>query len=354
MPAANHPSAATPVHVFSPGRVNLMGDHTDYNQGMAVPMAIDLGTVVTFAPDRGPRVVLSSAWDHEPADIDVHLPLDPEAIRAIRPHWARYVGAMVAAIRPRTGGRGTVDSTLPVGAGLSSSASLEVAVALALGFDAEPVTMARTCQRAEQAATGVKCGLMDQLAITAGVEGCALLVDFSDLSMGLVRIPEGVEVLAVHSGSARVLERSGYAARQAECEAAAHRLGPLGLLDPEAVIGLPDPTLRRRARHVITECDRVRWFAAALKAGDLVEAGRLMSASHVSLAKDFEVSTPALDQLVEHLISLPGVYGARLTGAGFGGCVVALAAPEAVDLAALPTAAWRLRPSRGAHLLGRW
>ena len=181
-----------------------------------------------------------------------------------------------------------------------------------------------------------------------------LLIDFSDLSISLVHVPRDVEVIAVHSGSARSVERSGYAARQAECTAAAHRLGPLGMLDPESINGLPDPTLRRRARHVITECDRVRWCAASLQAGDLVEVGRLMSASHASLAHDFEVSTPAIDQLVEHLTSMPGVFGARLTGAGFGGCVVALAEPGAIDLASLPTAAWRLTPSRGAHLLGRW
>ncbi len=333
--------------------MNLIGDHTDYNQGVALPMAIDLGTVVTFAPDRGPEVVFSSVWDNEPASVDVHIPNDGATIRAVQPRWARYVAAMVAAIRPRGGGRGTLDSTLPVGAGLSSSASLEVAVALALGFEAEPLTMARTCQRAELAATGVATGLMDQLTVAAGVEGCALLIDFSDLTMATVRIPEGVEVLAVHSGAKRTVERSGYAARQAECEAASHRLGPLGLLHPDAIVGLPDPTLRRRARHVITECDRVRWCASALLAGDVVEAGRLMTASHASLAGDFEVSTPELDQLVEHLTSIPGVYGARLTGAGFGGCVVALAEPGAVDIAALPTAAWRLKASRGAHIIGR-
>ena len=339
------------VRAYCPGRVNLIGDHTDYNEGLALPMAVDLGTTVTFTPDRSHRVVLASSGEPEPADVDIYQRFDYELIRGIEPRWARYVAAVVAAVRPTGGGRGTVDTTLPVGAGLSSSASLEVAVALALGFEAEPVTMAKTCQRAEHAATGVPSGLMDQLVVSATTEGCALLVDFSDLSRRPVRIPEEVEIVVVHSGHRRALDRSLYAARRAECEAAAVGLGPLGVLSPEQLVGIADPLLRSRARHVITECDRVRWCASALEAGDLEEAGRLMTASHRSLATDFEVSTKALDDLVEHLLSLRGVFGARLTGAGFGGCVVAITEPGAVDLRALETAAWRVRPSGGAHVL---
>jgi len=243
-----------------------------------------------------------------------------------------------------------VETSLPVGAGLSSSAALEVAVALALGFEAEPVTMARLCQRAEQAATGVPSGLMDQLTVTAGVEGSALLIDFADLSIRPVPVPEGAEILVVHSGEHRSLDRTPYAARRAECEAPAYRLGPLGRLGADAMLGLPDALLRRRARHVVTECDRVRWCAAALGSGDLIDAGRLMSASHASLSEDFDASTPALDALVHHLQAIPGVYGARMTGAGFGGCVVVLAEPGAVDVAALATPAWRVRPSAGAQV----
>ncbi len=338
------------VRAYSPGRVNLIGDHTDYNEGLALPMAIDLGTTVTYVPDPGFRVFMRSTGEPEPTDVDVHIPLNPDVLRKVEPRWARYVAAIVASVHPRRGGRGAVETTLPVGSGLSSSAALEVAVALALGFEAEPVTMARLCQRAEQAATGVPSGLMDQLTVTSGLEGAALLIDFADLSMRPIPIPEGAEILVVHSGQHRSLDRTPYAARRAECEAAAYRLGPLGRLGADAMLGLPDALLRRRARHVVTECDRVRWCAAALGSGDLIDAGRLMSASHASLSEDFDASTPALDALVHHLQAIPGVYGARMTGAGFGGCVVVLADPGAVNLAALSTPAWRVRPSDGARV----
>ncbi|MHB8593625.1 MAG: galactokinase [Acidimicrobiales bacterium] len=339
------------VQAYCPGRVNLIGDHTDYHGGVALPMAIDLGTTVTFAADLGFRVVLRSEGEPEPADVDVHVPLEPEYLRTLQPTWARLVAGVVGAVRPSTGGRGSVETTLPVGAGLSSSAALEVALALALGFEAEPLTMARTCQRAEQAATGVRSGIMDQLVVSGAVTGNALLIDFADLTMVAVPFPPDVEVVVVHSGESRALERSGYATRRAECEAASFRLGPLGRLGPDEFLGLPDPLLRRRARHVVTECDRVRWFVEALRTGDLAEAGRLMTASHQSLARDFEVSTPVLDALVGHLVTTPGVLGARLTGGGFGGCVVALTEPGAVDLAALATPAWRVKPAAGAAVL---
>lgn len=339
------------VRAYSPGRVNLIGDHTDYNEGFALPMAIDLGTTVSIEPDDGLRVVLRSAGEPELADVDVHFPLDPEQLTVLEPRWARLVAAMVAVARPARGGTGTVETTLPVGAGLSSSAALEVALALAFGFEATPVVMARACQRAEQAATGAPTGVMDQLTVAAGIEGCALLVDFSDLHVTPVPLPESAEFVAVHSGLHRVLSHTAYAARRAECEAAAYRLGPLGHLGPEDVTSIADSLLRRRVRHVVSECDRVRWCASALAKGDLVDAGNLMTSSHHSLARDFEVSTPQLDALVARLTSTPGVYGARLTGAGFGGCVVALADPGAVDVTTFPTPAWRLRPSAGAAVL---
>jgi galactokinase len=331
--------------------VNLVGDHTDYNEGVALPMAIDLGTTVAFTPDGSRRVVLDSAEDERAADVDVDGSLDPTVLRSLEPAWARYVAAVVAVTRPGSGGRGTVASTLPLGAGLSSSAALEVATALALGFGTDPITMARACQRAEHAATGVPTGIMDQLTVTAARADHALLIDFADESFDHVPLPAGAEVVVVHSGERRTLAGSAYTARRAECEAAAHRLGPLGRVEPAVAAAIPDAVLRRRARHVVSECARVRDVVRALRAGDLTETGRLMTASHRSLALDFEVSTPGLDALVEGLVTRPGVFGARMTGAGFGGCVVALAEPGAVDPGSFRTPAWRVRASAGAALV---
>ena len=346
-----HPGQAASVRAYSPGRVNLIGDHTDYNGGVALPMAIDLGTTVTFVPDGGPRIVLRSSLEADPADVELDLRLDPLALQGLEPTWARYVAAVASAVRPPSGGSGTVLSTLPVGAGLSSSAALEVALALVFGCVADPVTLARTCQHAEQVATGVPTGIMDQLVVSAAQEGCALLIDFADLSFEPVEMPAGVDVVVVHSGESRRLEGSAYGLRRTECEAAALRLGPLGDLDSAVAGAIPDPLLRRRARHVSSECERVRAFTAALRAGDLLEAGRIMSASHRSLAVDFEVSTPALDALVDWLERQPGVLGSRLTGAGFGGCVVALTEAGALDTDSLRTPAWRVRAAGGAHLV---
>jgi galactokinase len=328
------------IRATSPGRVNLIGDHTDYNGGVALPMAVDLATEVTFTPDASRRIVLWSADDPEAADVEIDVPLDRQVIGAIHPIWARHVAAVVAAVRPDHGGRGTIRTDLPLGAGLSSSAALDVALALALGFRGDAVTMARTCQRAEEVATGVACGLMDQLVVAGAEPGAAMLVDFADITTRLVPLPPEAEIVVVHSGVSRRLETTAYAARRAECEAAAWHLGPLGQVSPDAVMGLPDALLRRRARHVVTECDRVRWVADCFRTGDLDEAGRLMLSSHRSLAEDFEASTPALDDLVADLARRPGVHGARATGAGFGGCVVALTEPGALDPDTLPTAAW--------------
>lgn len=348
-----HPSPPTEtVRARCPGRVVLIGDHTDYCEGVSLTMAVDLATEVTLVADPAATSILaeSDAADGQ-AEIDLDVALDPDLLRARRPAWSRYVAAAVAVVRPSTGGRLTVRSTIPPGAGLSSSAALTVGSALAFGLDADPLTVARTCQRAEQAATGVDVGLLDPWSATAAVAGAATLLDFRAVTATPVPLPAGVDVVIVHGGESRSLDRSGYQARRAECDAAAFRLGPLGHVDPEAVLGLPDAVLRRRARHVVTECDRVRWFVDALSTGDLAEAGRLMLASHRSLAEDFEVSTPALDDLVADLVRRPGVHGARLTGAGFGGCVVALADAGALDPAALGTPAWRVAPAEAARVV---
>jgi len=332
--------SAEVIVAHAPGRVNLIGDHTDYAEGLVLPMAIDLGTTVTGRRE-GDRVVLASGTEPEAAIVDLDV-ADPAAAS---PAWARYVAGVVAELRPGTGLTGTVATTLPVGAGLSSSAALEVAVALALGFDGEPLALAQLAQAAEQRASGVPCGIMDQLASAAGVAGAALLIDCRSLDVTPVPLPDDVEVRVVHSGQERQLAGSEYAERRAAVEAAAARLGPLrDHDDPGVADRLDDPVLQRRARHVIAENARVRSVVRSLAAGDLDAVGAAMAASHASLRDDFEVSTPVLDALVERLVATPGVIGARLTGAGFGGCVVALTRPGALD------EGWLVRPAAGASV----
>ncbi len=328
------------VRAHAPGRVNLIGDHTDYTGGLVLPMAIDKGTTVVLER-TGERVVLESADEPQPAVVDLGV-ADPASVS---PEWARFVAGVVWSLRPAVGGVGKVRTDLPLGAGLASSAALEVAVALALGFDGSTLDLALACQRAEQAAAGVPCGVMDQLASASGVTGHALLIDCAALTVTLVPLPDGVDVVVVHSGQQRSLSTSAYAERRAECEAAAAVVGPLREASLDDVARIEDPVLGRRARHVVSENARVVAFADALAAGDLVRAGRLMAESHRSLADDFEVSTPVLDRLVHHLSRTPGVHGARLTGAGFGGCVVALAEPGALD------EGWTVRAGGGATVV---
>jgi galactokinase len=325
------------VRVHAPGRVNLIGDHTDYTGGVVLPMAIEWGTTVEVERG-GSSVHLRSAVSSAPAVVALDV-ADPAVLH---PAWARYVGGVVAVLRPASGATGTVETSLPLGAGLSSSASLEVAVALALGYEGTVLDLALACQRAEYLASGVPCGVMDQLASAGGVAGHALLIDCTSLELAPVPLPDGVDVVVVHSGVSRSLSGSPYADRRASCEAATRLIGPLREASLADVAGLDDEVLRRRARHVVSENQRVLRFAECLRSGDLVEAGALMAASHASLRDDMEVSTPALDRLVAELADTPGVYGARLTGAGFGGCVVALADP------ASPVRGWRLHPSAGA------
>jgi galactokinase len=329
------------VRARAPGRVNLIGDHTDYTGGYVLPAAIDRETVVELEPggDAGDELVeLRSDVEAEPA----RVPLDVDDPSSLEPPWARYVGGVVSVVRPARGGRGTVRSTVPVGAGLSSSAALEVAVALALGLRGTPLEIAVACQRAEHVASGVPSGIMDQLASAGGVAGHALLIDCSSYAVSTVPIPDGIDILVVHSGQSRSLARSAYGGRRAQCEAAEQIVGPLREASVADVELIADGVLRRRARHVVTENARVLAFAQALAVGELAEAGRLMVESHRSLKHDFEVSTPALDALVTRLVATPGVYGARLTGAGFGGCVVAVAERGS------PAEGWRLRAAGGA------
>lgn len=329
------------MRVFAPGRVNLIGDHTDYTGGLVLPMAIDLGT--TVRGDRGgDTIVLRSDAREGVAEVPITLS-DPSSVA---PEWARYVAGVVAELRPRHGFVGEISTTLPLGAGLSSSASLEVAVALAIGDERDPLRLAQLCQRAEHAGAGVPCGIMDQLIVTAAVEGHALMIDCHSLERRAVQIPDDVAIYAVHCGEERRLMGSAYAERRADCAAAEAIVGPLREADIDHVERITDDRVRRRARHVVTENDRVRSFATAIERGDLAKAGALVHESHRSLRDDFAVSTSTLDQLVDRLCATPGVFGARVTGAGFGGCAVVLATRSA------EITGWRLRPSAGARVSG--
>jgi galactokinase len=323
--------------VRAPGRVNLIGDHTDYTGGLVLPMTIDRWTIIEGESSDG-AVELTSA--DEPDPLSFSLPVAEPA--SVAPSWGRYVAAVAAelgtAARPF---RGRVTSDIPIGAGLSSSAALEVAAALALGFDGSPVALAELTRRAEHRASGVPCGIMDQLCIASGVADHALLIDCGALTTEPVPLPTDV-ALVIRFVARRTLAGSEYADRVAECAAIEARIGPLRTASIEDVDALGDPVLRRRARHVVTENERVRQFADALRDADLGRAGRLMIESHASLRDDFETSTAVMDAAVAQVCATPGVHGARMTGGGFGGCIVALVEPAAeLD-------GWRVRAVDGA------
>jgi galactokinase len=334
--------AGDPVEARAPGRVNLIGDHTDYTGGLALPIAIDRQIVVRGVDNDEPYITLAS--DQDPIQATISLPVG--GLANIEPPWARRVAAIAAELGRELGFIGSVESTLPIGAGLSSSGALGVALALALGADADvsPVEVALLCQRAQQAATGVPAGILDEMASLNGLDGHAVLLDCHDLTIEPVPLPEGGEVVVKYI-SHRTVAESPYSDRVTACHAAEELIGPLRLARIEDLSSLADPMLLARARHVVTENERVRNCVEAFRSGDLKAAGGLMTASHVSLRDDYEVSTPELDSAVETLLSTPGVYGARLTGAGFGGCVIALAEPGAVN------DAWVVRAVDGAEVV---
>jgi galactokinase len=334
----------------APGRVTIVGDHTDYNGGKSLPMAIELATEVAFTPKPDTFLVglASDQFPHVPVELPLGEPTAP-----VPPH-ALLAAAILHLCPPPSGGSLRVSSTLPVGAGLSSSAAFAVALLLALGHDDDPLSVARTCQEAERRA-GAHVGLLDPLTISGASARHALHIDFHTLETHPVHVPEDAAFVVVHSESPRLLVDSPYATRRTECEQAARTLGrPLGLCTLGDLSELADPVLRRRARHVVTECNRVHEAERLLARGNLVALGELMTEGHRSLAMDYRVSVPAVDELVERLLAQPGVLGARMSGGGFGGCVIALCRPDspALDPAGhAPRRAWRISPSAGAALL---
>ena len=324
----------------SPGRVNLIGDHTDYTGGLVLPMAIDRYT--TISGTRTPSTIRLRS-QNEPETVEFELPIS--APEKVTPSWGRYVAGVAAEMQNRAHGfDGEILCTIPIGAGLSSSAALEVATALALGDTSTQVERAKLCQRAEHRAVGVPCGIMDQLTVTSGIRDHALLIDCHELTILPVQLPNDVKVV-VQFIAERKLTSSSYAERVAQCNAAEEIVGPLRLANLASLASIADKTIFRRAQHVVSENQRVRDFAAMLRTGDLKSAGKLMIESHNSLDHDFETSTPQMNSAVAAAISQPGVYGARMTGGGFGGCIVILAdAAAKID-------GWQVRAVAGATQL---
>ena len=336
--------------VRAPGRVNLIGDHTDYQDGLCLPIAIDRDVLVGFRP-RSDDVVRVQSLDLD-TEIELAPPADGATIAGVEP-WARPIAATIEWLSRRSpvpfrGFDAAVTSTVPIGAGLSSSAAFEVGVAM-VAATVNDVHLAATelalaAQEIEHLASGVPCGIMDQLTSVGGVAGSALLLDCRTLGISKVPIPTTAGLLVVHSGVERQLVTSEYAQRRAACEAAAARLGLPTLRDATIEEVADDPI----ARHVVTENARVAAFANALRHADLETGGTLMLASHQSLRDDFGVSTAELDLLVELSIAA-GAFGARLTGAGFGGCIVALAPRDDLErIAAEVTGRYRSQTGREA------
>lgn len=308
------------------GRVNLIGDHTDYAEGFCLPMPLAHLTQVAMA--RADGFCAASLANNETCAFDPHG--DP------RGSWTDYVAGPIAELSKRGFDVPPVNvlvcSSVPQGAGVSSSAALEVAVIRAalslIGAEMGDVEIARAAQAAENRYCGVQCGILDQMACAVGRQDEALLLDCRTDATSLIAVPTTFHFAVIHCGEERRLAGGAYNVRRAAVEAAASLLGLRSLRDATAehVATLPDVEMRKRARHVVSENARVLAAVAALRSGDVARFGALMNESHRSLAVDYEVSTPGLDELVASAVTA-GAYGARLTGAGFGGCIVALIAP---------------------------
>lgn len=325
---------------FAPGRVNLIGEHTDYNQGFVLPAAIDLGTWVAFRRNEG-RTLEAVARDFDAQR--VRIDLDARQARDRDAPWSDYLRGVIVELKKRgyrlAGGELLITGNIPSGAGLSSSASLELALIRALlamsDERIDPTEAALVGQAAENDFVGCACGIMDQLISARGEADSALLIDCRDLKTTAVSMPEDWRILIVHSGVRRGLVDSEYNQRREQCEAAARHFGVSSLRELQlATLNGAERELPalvfRRARHVLTENARTVKAAAAMREGKLGRVVAAMQASHASMRDDFAITTPEIDTLAELLNSAgDGQAGARMTGGGFGGCVVALA-PAAV------------------------
>ena len=323
--------------------MNLIGEHTDYNDGFVLPAAIDLEIRIAYLPTDDRRVDLTRLDSGERDAFDLDTP------RPKTGGWLDYVAgtawALTSAGKPLTGLRGVVASTLPPNAGLSSSAAIELVSAWAMLDEAADATdrfeLARICQIAENQYVGVQSGLMDQFAESCGVEDAALFLDCRSSEWRPIAIPSELAIVVCHTGSPRKLERSEYNMRRSQCEAA---VAALAAIDPgirslrdvspamlEQEGDRLDPVAARRAGHVVVENERVGLAVAAFAAGDLAAVGELFAASHASLRDLFEVSSPELDAMVDIVRDVPGVVATRMTGAGFGGCTVTLVEHDAIE-----------------------
>ena len=328
------------IRYAAPGRINLIGEHTDYNLGFALPIALPQRTVVTFIPDGGDAITVGS----DRAEKRVRIPLGtaPGDVTG----WAGYVAGVMWALRqagyPVPGGAMSITSDVEMGSGLSSSAALECAalgaIAAAAGVRIDAKEQARLAQRAENDYVGAPTGLLDQLASLFGKRSTALLIDFRDVTVAPVPFdPDGcgVALLLIDSRARHRHAGGDYAARRMSCERAAADLAASSLRDvtdrgPSVLAAVADPVDARRARHVLTENRRVVDFVAALGDSDFAEAGRIFTASHASMRDDFEITTEHIDLIADAAVGA-GALGARMTGGGFGGCVIALVPTDRVD-----------------------
>jgi galactokinase len=338
------------VSAFAPGRVNLIGEHTDYNAGLALPFAIAEGVTVCATSLAEPQIHALARDLGEEDRFALHRP-------ALAGGWRAFVRGVVSELHeaglPVRGARLQIGGEVPRGAGLSSSAALAVALCLALlalsdAADADRRMLAQLCSRVENDWVGARTGLLDQLACLYGERDRAVRIDFATLDVRPVALPlHGHALVTLDSGEHHAHAASGYNERRAECARACELLGIESLreADAEMAASLPRP-LDRRARHVVRENARVDAAVAALAGGDLPELGRLLDASHASLRDDYEVSTPAVEATVARLREA-GALGARIVGGGFGGHVLALFAPGAQP----PEGALAVSPGPGAHVV---
>ena len=328
----------TTYTAYAPGRINLIGEHTDYNLGFAMPIALEERTTVTFEPDGSDRITLAS--DEEGVGSAFDVTAQPGDVDGWASYAAGVVWALAQAGHPVVGGAMSVHSDVPIGAGLSSSAALECAVLLSMnaatGTELDRLDVARLAQRGENDFVGAPTGLMDQLASLGGEVDRALLIDFETSSVEPVAFEldaHDLALLVVNSNAAHQHSTGEYRARRESCTRAARELGVDSLREvqgEDVLERIGDSVDRARVRHVLSENQRVLECAKAMASGDFRRVGTLMDQSHASMRDDFEITTPHIDLIAESL-GVHGALGARMTGGGFGGCVIALVPAPDVD-----------------------